>query len=81
MKHARWLVGKGEQISITQDNWLACGERITTSTPLITDKVGDLIDDHNAGWNVPFIRTLFDTQTVLKILQTPLSWFQGEDTL
>lgn len=81
MKHARWLVGKGEQISITQDNWLAYGERITTSTPLITDKVGDLIDDHNAGWNVPFIRTLFDTQTVLKILQTPLSWFQGEDTL
>lgn len=81
LQQARWLVGKGEQISITQDVWLASGERVMSNLPRNFQKVSQLIDQSNCSWNIEILRILFDHQTVVKILQTPIQWFGGVDKI
>lgn len=81
LQQSRWLVGTGEQISITQDLWLASGERVMANLPGHVKTVSQLIDQNNCCWNIGMIRTLFDNQIVVKILQTPIQWFGGNDKI
>lgn len=78
MKFARWQIGKGDRISITDDTWLVTGERILGIVDPNVTKVSELIDRNNSSWNLTTLRMLFDHNTVMKILQTPIRWFEGE---
>lgn len=81
LQHARWLIGRGDKICIKDSNWLGTGERIQGELPAGMGKVEDLIDHQNSCWNIQTIRSIFDQQTVMKILQTPIQWLENEDSI
>lgn len=81
MKSARWLLGKGENVKIAQDPWIASGVRIDNFMHPEIEFVSSLIDQANACWNVPLLRRFFNPPLVDQILQTPFSWFGGDDKL
>lgn len=80
-KNARWQVGKGDMINVTEDIWLASGERILNMTSPGAGTVSELLDYGNSGWNLSMLRNLFDPHTVRNILMTPIRWFEGSDRI
>lgn len=80
-KHARWQVRRGDRIHVTEDPWLAPGERIQIINDPTVETVSALRDHNNTGWNLAILRDLFDPSTIRKILQTPIRWFEGNDRI
>lgn len=81
MKSARWLIGTGDTIKIAQDSWIASGDRVESFNQQGMKFVSSLIDQTNACWNIHLLNRFFDPPVVSRILQTPFSWFGGEDKL
>lgn len=81
MSSARWVVGKGDKIDLRNDRWLANGEMIALSDNSDLRWVEELIDPNFQSWDLAKFRQNFLPRDVLKILQTPIAWNFGEDTI
>lgn len=80
-KHARWQVRRGDRIHVTEDPWLAPGERIQIINDPTVETISALRDHNNTGWSLAILRDFFDPSTIRKILQTPIRWFEGNDKI
>lgn len=78
---ARWSVGSGKKIFIKEDNWLASGHKLQDNIPNNFATVDELIDQGNKRWNVAKIREGFSPNFAKQIVQTPIAWQGGEDSL
>lgn len=74
LKSARWSVGNGEKINIYEDNWIASGSRVENQGDQSITAVKDLIDQTNRSWDYSKIRSIFNSITAIKIVQTPIPW-------
>lgn len=74
LKSTRWSVGNGEKINIYEDNWIASGSRVENQGDQSITAVKDLIDQTNRSWDYYKIRSIFNSITAIKIVQTPISW-------
>ncbi|KAA3479130.1 reverse transcriptase [Gossypium australe] len=77
-----WRVGKGDQISVWEDNWILGGSILSsTNTDTNTEikLVADLIEANTRRWNRELIENTFPEHTAQKILQIPLAEEVHED--
>lgn len=81
LQNARWVVGSGENIDIYTDRWLASGELISLNANPNLSKVKDIIDPINKCWNIRLIRENFQPAQAIQILQTPIAWNCGQDSI
>lgn len=81
MNSAKWVVGNGEKIDIVNDIWVACGEKVELNANSSLQVVSELIDPLSKSWDLTKIRFNFQPGCAIKILQTPIAWNFGEDTL
>lgn len=77
----RWVVGDGASINIETDNWLVSGTKARLGNGGGATWVRELIDQNSRGWDVRKVRDLIDHSFVLQVLQTPMRWTDGEDSL
>lgn len=73
--------GSGENIDIYTDRWLASGELISLNANPNLSKVKDIIDPINKCWNIRLIRENFQPAQAIQILQTPIAWNCGQDSI
>lgn len=81
LKDARWAVGRGDKIDIKTDYWLASGDLVNIEENVEVQRVESLINPISRCWDINKIRQTFPPDMVIKILQTPIAWNYGEDTL
>lgn len=81
LQSAKWRVGNGQTIDICKDKWLESGELILDHPNLPCTKVAELMDESNLSWNIPKIMRYFRPETTIKIIQTPLKWSSGQDSI
>lgn len=81
LKSARWVVGSGKSIDIQEDCWLASGDRVVLNENSELKWVSDIIDPVRKCWNVDLLKGHFPPSAAMKIIQTPIAWRSGEDTI
>jgi len=82
---SRWRIGEGDDISVWYNNWIA-GD-VTLIPPSQGDfhlsnlRVSHCMLHNHKSWDVPFLESIFDQQTVNHITNTPLFTSVKEDRL
>lgn len=81
MQNARWVVGNGNTIDILNDCWVASGKRLTSGANSELRGVSDIMDSERKIWDVNLIRQNFPPADAIQIVQTPIAWHNGDDSL
>jgi hypothetical protein len=73
---SRWWIGSGTDIPLLNENWLfdasALNVQDTKVSLAVNLSVADVIMPDEKSWNLPLISSLFEPNSVLKIVKTPL---------
>lgn len=56
MKSRSWLIGKGTNVDIMEDNWLPGGEKVDVIRDVGVTRVSDILDSENFCWDLRKIR-------------------------
>lgn len=81
LNSANWRIGNGDSVDICKSRWLASGDLIQDHPNLPCSKVSELIESNNRSWNIPKIKSIFRPEIAIKVIQTPLNWSGGQDSL
>jgi hypothetical protein len=72
----RWRIGSGIDVSLLNENWLYDASSLsvqdTKASLAATLSVADVIMPDEKSWNLPLISSLFEPNSVQKIVRTPL---------
>lgn len=77
---ARWVIGSGNQVNISNDNWLASGEKAVLKEGATASLVGDLLDS-SKNWDTNLLRQNLSPKSAIDALKTPISWSSSSDQL
>ncbi|KAJ1383973.1 Ribonuclease H-like superfamily [Sesbania bispinosa] len=80
-RRGQWLVANGREIQLWDDNWLWSRESTKAYTNGSTYTVQEALDTANRAWNCAFLRAHLPPALAIKVVQTPIAWFQLEDRL
>lgn len=82
---SRWRVGNGHNIKIWEDNWFNEGQWGKPFSPkpenCTLQKVHELLNPSDGGWNQELLNQLFTAEEVIEILKIPVSTMGSTDRL